>query len=118
MTLHTHAAITRYARRAVTGIAILTMAACGGGGTSSEQTPAALAITSIDSNVPIQPGASLFGLSKIAIAKSAADASDIGASDITVSFNDPQGTPQPLVRDLADRARSGCPSCQRARPGA
>jgi hypothetical protein len=102
MTLHTHAAITRYARRAVTGIAILTMAACGGGGTSSEQTPAALAITTIDSNVPIQPGASLFGLSKIAIAKSAADASDIGASDITVSFNDPQGTPQPLVRDLAD----------------
>lgn len=97
MTTCTYAAITRRARCVVAGIALLALAACGGGGTSGEQAGSNFSVASVDSNVAIKPGAALFGLSKITVTNTGT-----GASDISVSFETGQDAWQPLVPDLAN----------------
>lgn len=75
--------------------ALVAMTACSGG-SSGERTPATLAVTSVHANVAVESGATLSGLSKIAVGATGTDASRIG-----VSFDAEQAPPLPLVRDLA-----------------
>jgi hypothetical protein len=76
-------------------MAILAIGACGGG-TSGERPAAPASVASADSGTAIRPGAQLYGLSKITIDGSTADASGIRAS-----FTTAQKTLLPLVPDSA-----------------
>jgi hypothetical protein len=89
------ASIIHYARRLAAGMAILAIGACGGG-TSGERPAAPASVASADSGTAIRPGAQLYGLSKITIDGSTADASGIRAS-----FTTAQNTLLPLVPDSA-----------------
>jgi hypothetical protein len=95
MTCLHYAAVKRRTLCLAAGIALLALAACGGG-TSGEPAGATYSVANVDANVAINPGASLFGLSKIAVAHTGTD-----ASDISVAFHTAQDPPQPLVPDLA-----------------
>jgi hypothetical protein len=95
MTAFSYTALARRTRCVAAGLALLAMAACGGG-TSGEQVPSTFLVANVDTNVAIESGASLYGLSKITIVHTGTD-----ASDISVSFNTAQDPPQPLIPDLA-----------------
>lgn len=92
-----YAAIMHYTLCAAAGIAILTVVACGGSGTSGEQPAASLSVTSVDSGTSVRSGALLSGLEKIAIAGTGTDVSGISATFIAA-----QEEPQPLVPDQAN----------------
>ena len=97
MTTFTYATTSLSARRVIAGIAVLTLAACGGGGGANDQAAPNFSVASAESNVAIKSGAALFGSSKITVANKG-----IGASDISASFMTAQDAPQPLVPDLAN----------------
>lgn len=97
MTTFTHATTSLYARRVIAAMAVLALAACGGGGDASNQATPNFSVASAESNVAIKSGATLLGMTKITVASKG-----IGASDISASFRNTQDGPQPLVPDLAN----------------
>ena len=97
MTAFACAMRSRYSRRVIASIALLALAACGGGGTSNEQPALNFSVASAESNVVIKSGAALYGLSKITVSNAGSE-----AADINVSFNTAQEDAQLLVPDLAN----------------
>jgi hypothetical protein len=82
-------------RHMVVAFAISILAACNGGGTSNELSPSPLSITDARSGAALAPDATLFGLSKIAVAA-------IEPSTARVTFNTEQNAAQSLIPDLAN----------------
>nr|WP_314624929.1 hypothetical protein [uncultured Noviherbaspirillum sp.] len=90
-----YALISRCLRCFVFGIAMLILAACNGGGTSNELSPSTLSITDARSGAALAPDATLFGLSKIAIA-------GVEPSTARVEFNTEQNATRSLIPDPAN----------------
>ena len=90
-----YAAIGPCLRCIAFGIAMSILAACNGGGTSNELAPSTLSITDARSGAALAPDATLFGLSKIAIA-------EIEPSTARVVFNTEQNATQSLIPDAAN----------------
>ena len=90
-----YAAIGPCLRCIAFGIAMSILAACNGGGTSNELAPSTLSITDARSGAALAPDATLFGLSKIAIA-------EIEPSTARVMFNTEQNATQSLIPDAAN----------------
>jgi hypothetical protein len=96
MTTFPYAPTSLYSRRVIAAIAVLALAACGGGDANDPAAPN-FSVTSAESDVAVKSGAALFGASKITVTNNG-----IGASDISASFKTAQDAAQPLVPDLAN----------------